>query len=131
MTADKLIAHAQYDDATGTVAIDWQKLGLHDFARQCGLDIDRFFPIGFSAYKEAFEHVTIIAVDRKTVGDSIDKISNFVRTNGVLPVKKFVTDASFQELLKHMQRPSIVGLYPSLSKFKFDGLDEQSTELKR
>lgn len=42
-------AHEQYNDAVGTVAIDWHDGGqLHRLAEAVGIDLKRHFPIGMS-----------------------------------------------------------------------------------
>lgn len=87
-------ASVQYGDMHGTIAIDWHTGGeFHNFAKHCGVDIDRFFPVALNIYLgmdsgnlETFLGVTFYAVDKEEVGGSFDSIRQYAAAHDTLPV---------------------------------------------
>jgi hypothetical protein len=122
MPTNELIASVQYGDAKGTTAIDWHD-SMNAFATACGVDKDRFFPVAVEVYNsEGFESVSIYAVDCQTAGDTADKIAAYAQAhNNTLPVRKFSTEVSLDELIRHTKRFSLVAinrLVPSGCQFE-------------
>jgi len=120
---ERLVASTQYQDAEGTAAIDWPSgTEIHDFAKDLGIDTNRYFPVAIDVYRtEVTESLTIYAVDRKVAGETADDIIKYGRSHGgTLPVKKFHTDGSLADLLKHTKRFSLVAINRIAKGFNFE-----------
>jgi hypothetical protein len=121
--AERLVASTQYQDAEGTVAIDWPGgTEIHDFVQDCGIDTDRFFPVAIEVYNsEGFESVSIYAVDCQIAGRTADDIIKYGRSHGgTLPVKKFRTEASLADIIKRTKRFSLVAINRIGKGFNFE-----------
>lgn len=120
---ERLVASTQYQDAEGSVAIDWPSgIEIHDLAKDLGIDTGRYFPVAIEVYNgEGFESVHIYAVDRQIAGETADDIIKYGRSHGgTLPVRKFHTDASLSDLVKRTKRFSLIAINRVAKGFNFD-----------
>jgi len=124
---ERLVASTQYQDAEGTVAIDWPSgTEIHDFAKDLGIDTARYFPVAIEVYNsEGFESMSMYAVDRRVAGQTADDIIKYGRSHGgTLPVRKLHTDASLSDLIKRTKRLSLVVVNRVAKGFNFEEQSE-------
>ena len=111
-------AQVQYNDIFGTIAIDWHETGgFHDFAKHCGVDIDRYFPLAFELspaiedcdFDRPYFAVTIYAADTNKFGDSGQKITTYLEKHeGRIPAVRFHGKLAISDLFQFAKRMRIV-----------------------
>lgn len=107
-------ASTQYNDFTGTVAIDGCDGPFLDAMLRAGHAMPRgYWPVGFKAglmktLKGDQLHVQLLCVDTDVTGKSGDEIGAYAKTVDQLPVLPFDCQITFPELLKLMKGAEIV-----------------------
>lgn len=111
-------ASTQYDDAKGTVSIDWHGgTEIHDWAKDIGVP-ENYFALGVSlwlgemhpqmaGHDQPFS-VTIYAADKAEVGESAEEIISFAKEHGEVPVREFNGEVFVKDLSKYIKRFELV-----------------------
>ena len=124
-------ASVQYNDMLGTVALDWHDGGLHDFAKQCGLDPDKYFPLALTIYPaidtgltEWKLGLTFFATEKTVTGSSGTEISAYAQShNGSIPTKRFGCVVPVRDFFSSAKRLRIVlksGTFTDVKTIEYD-----------
>lgn len=109
MGNSRISAGTQYGDYKGNVSVDRKdgKDPLIDFARDNGVDIEKYFLLSATYYNENYNsHVTIIAT---TIASDYAGVAEYIKSNKEpMPVKQFTIDISLEDYLKYMKRFSFM-----------------------
>lgn len=103
----------QYGDIKGDVTIDGTMGGnLHDFAKDNGINTDKYFPVGINIYlgDNGHQSISIIAIDVEQIGigSTYDNIKDYMESNEEIDIKKFnLPNATFEDYLRICKRFSI------------------------
>ncbi len=111
MAENYLKAETPFNEYTGTCAIDEsEEVEFLEFAARHGVDLQRFLPVAFGAYKDAeSETVYVYVVDRGKVAASYDEIQAYLAgTGGQLPVRKIDLQVTLSQSFAFMKRFSLV-----------------------
>lgn len=103
-------ASTQYDDMTGTCAMDWHTGSeLHQFAKSKGVDTDRYFPIGLMFTGVPPISFTVYAVDTNVTGYGHKDIGEYAKkVGGNLPIVEFEFSATWNDVAKYMKRLEVI-----------------------
>lgn len=123
-------ASAQYNDMTGTAAVDWHSASdIQQLAASKGIDIKRYFSIGVAFSGVPPKSFTIYAVDKNVVGNDYDTIDAYARANeGRIPIVEFHFSAKWEEIAKYMKRLEVVLLTKMNSMKSFYTLDSEELD---
>ncbi len=104
-------ASTQYNDMTGTAAIDWHDFTVHSFAEKCGIDTRRYFPLGIKLYlgDRGYSSVSFAAAEKSIVGETIDEIESYAKANnGTVPTVRLESGATVEDIRGFAKRFEIV-----------------------
>ena len=127
---EMLSASVQYNDMIGEAAADQgDQHGFHAFAKEHGVDMDKYWPVAVSLYAgtDDFQSVSVYAVEKAIVGSNADEVSRYANAHGgTLQTKCFDTKATITDLLKSMKRFNVVlrWRYSAVKEIQFQREDE-------
>ncbi|MHC3995669.1 hypothetical protein ACXWTF_12665 [Thiomicrolovo sp. ZZH C-3] len=114
-------ASVHYDDLKGSVAMDEaHNKGIHEFAKENGIDTTRYFPIAIDIWSsEQRLDITVVTIDVEAEGigaGEYDTVKSYIDAADPVIVKRFDTDATLADFLKHWK---LFNLFAT----KIDGLE--------
>jgi hypothetical protein len=109
MGNSRILAETQHSNYKGNISVGnaYDKDPLIDFARDNGIDVEKYLPLSAIYYNEKYSsHVAVIT---SILGMDFKDINEWIANkNKPLPVKQFLIDISLEDYLKYMKRFSFM-----------------------
>ena len=131
----KCVAHEQYDDFLGTIAIDenepleGQEHLVDELATRANVNTKEYSPVGFQFHGPQIDKklnytpnisLTLLATKIAESGDCLEDYEKYARENGTISLYRFEVEMSVQELLSFFKRLSLVVFARNLQELPFE-----------